>query len=205
MNYACECLLWCFVVSPLFTYSFLIELCAQNCFLFVLSRCLCMWKHFASGAPAAFVVLLSSVGRQQPANLPSTVTTVGPGSCVADCHCPPVITCTAELVALSSAESAGQFWFNCALVACVLNLFCLAVGKWAYPFTVAGIGASWSVSLPGLPPAVSAASSVDLLDFDSAVVASPLALELPARVKFAAAAKAQLASVLAKRRDGGSR
>ncbi|CAE8604771.1 unnamed protein product [Polarella glacialis] len=149
-----------------------------------------MWKHFASGAPAAFVVLLSSVGRQQPANLPSTVTTVGPGSCVADCHCPPVITCTAELVALSSAESAGQFWFNCALVACVLNLFCLAVGKWAYPFTVAGIGASWSVSLPGLPPAVSAASSVDLLDFDSAVVASPLALELPARVKFAAAAKA---------------
>ncbi|CAE8634396.1 unnamed protein product [Polarella glacialis] len=149
-----------------------------------------MWKHFASGAPAAFVVLLSSVGRQQPANLPSTVTTVGPGSCVADCHCPPVITCTAELVALSSAESAGQFWFNCVLVACVLNLFCLAVGKWAYPFTVAGIGASWSVSLPGLPPAVSAASSVDLLDFDSAVVASPLALELPARVKFAAAAKA---------------
>ncbi|CAE8640645.1 unnamed protein product [Polarella glacialis] len=149
-----------------------------------------MWKHFASGAPAAFVVLLSSVGRQQPAILPSTVTTVGPGSCVADCDCPPVITCTAELVALSSAESAGQFWFNCALVACVLNLFCLAVGKWAYPFTVAGIGASWSVSLPGLPPAVSAASSVDLLDFDSAVVASPLALELPARVEFAAAAKA---------------
>lgn len=165
-----------------------------------------MWKHFLSGGPAAVVVLCANLfGHSPPAAVPGPITTVGPGSCIADCHCPPLNTCSTEQVALSVSEVSGSFWRSCAVVSLFLNFICLVVGKLTYPFTVSGFRASWTVHLPVLASTASASPCVDLLDFDSASDLAPLAVELTTKAKFAAAAKAQLANVLARRRDGSTR
>ena len=101
-----------------------------------------MWQHLASGLPSSLVLLLSIWCRTGPPEPSVTsVTSIGPGGCSADCSCPrcPENTCEAQKLVAAGALSSLQWWWNLIVISLFLN-FVLAGFIWvSLPYICAGV------------------------------------------------------------------
>jgi hypothetical protein len=107
-----------------------------------------MWHHVASGLPSSLVLLVSLWCRSGPPE-PSvtTVTSIGPGGCVADCTCPrcPEYTCATQDLAVAGALASSEWWRHLALVT---SFVCILLSGFIWvslPYICAGLWNSQQV------------------------------------------------------------